>query len=170
MNSQSLVESFKMKLCLIYLLAIYFKLSSAGGDNPCGSFEADISSIRKEIEVWGVSKKELTLSTMEQIFSNKKLTNEEKKNQIGIAVKESEKSFAEFREYIFSKLEDYVGVARNSIEAHLLHSSDVSEFPLLCIMDSGQFLDQSFYRRQKSINDYENILLADLWKIKISLK
>lgn len=162
MNSQSFVGSFRMKLCFIYLLVTYFKLISAGGDNPCGNFDADLSLIRKEIEDSGIIRKEQTLSTMEQIFNNKMLTNEEKKNRIDIVVTESEKGFAEFREYIFSKLEDYVGVARNSVETNLLHSSDVSEFPLLCIMDTAQFLDQSFYRRQKSIHDYENILVADL--------
>lgn len=149
-----------MKLLLI--LICLKQVLAEGDSNPCDQFLSELIAINQEYEALGLRKGNQALEVMEEVFKERMLTKDQKLVDLALIVRDVENYYKTITAEVFAKLESSVGAETSSIEKHILHASEVTEYPLICVISYAQSLELSFTGRLKNVYDFQNILLSEL--------
>lgn len=149
-----------MKLLLI--LICLKQVLAEGESNPCDQFLSELIAINQEYEALALRKGNQALEVMEEVFKERMLTKDQKLVDWAMIVRDVENYYKTLTVEVCAKLERSVGAETGSIEEHILHASEVTEYPLICVISYAQSLELSFTGRLKNVYDFQNILVSEL--------
>lgn len=151
-----------MKVISAILLILSVEYSVTGGGKFCGQYTSSILSIVKNFDSAAKMQKENSFLEIEKAFNNKTIPLEERGIKIYEISDQSKQNFDKLETKAYEDLGKLIGRDPNIIARKLLHASDVSEFPFVCVMEEADYISLQTNIISKSVTTYANKCISEL--------